>query len=113
MPEPLLLIVQCKQCQLWVQTDNGQHPNAADILRCGCCPLDHDHDVQAEETGIPCRPINLTLISPVQLRLGLGQPQSSIFSDDMTVRGSDAEATRQGLGEPVRVIQGEIYTRES
>ena len=102
MPEPLLLIVQCKECSLWVQTDNGQHPNAADVLRCACCTEDHDHDAAAELTGTRCRPIHITLISPLVLQVGLGQPQSSIFSDDMTVKGSDPDA------QPV--TQGQIYT---
>ena len=102
MPEPLLLIVGCKQCGLWVQTTNGQHPNAPDILRCACCTIEHDHDEAAEGQGVPCRPIHITLISPLPLQVGLGQPRSSIFSDDMTVAGSDP-------GDGVAIIQGQIH----
>lgn len=96
MAEPLLLIVQCKQCGLWIQTDSGTKPNAGDLLRCACCPESHDHDAAAEECGVLCRPIHITLISPIALTLGQGQPQSSVFSDDMTIKGSDAEALPLG-----------------
>jgi len=89
----MILIVQCKQCGLWINAESGQHPNAPDLLRCGCCTVEHDHDTQAEETGTPCRPINITLVSPVHLQLGIGQPQSTILADGM-------EGHPTGLGVP-------------
>lgn len=112
MPEPLLLIIQCKGCGLWVQAQDGQHPNAASILRCGCCTAEHDHDEAAERAQVPCRPINITLISPIELQLGVGQPRSDVFSDAMTVNaGARPAGFTQAInqtGVPERVVPGEV-----
>lgn len=53
-----MLTVTCKQC--------GASVFAADILsghaalRCGCCPLPHNHGAAAIATGVACRPVRIS-----------------------------------------------------
>jgi len=83
MPMPLVLHVCCQNCGLWAITENGMEPNTTQVLRCGCCTLDHNHDQVKEETGTACRPVHLTLISPIQLHVGEGEPQATDLSGRM------------------------------
>lgn len=84
MAEPLLLAIQCKTCGWWCNATDGTAPNDPNILACNCCTQWHDHDKAAEETGTPCRPITITLLSPIALQAPRGGPQASVFTDDMT-----------------------------
>jgi len=49
-PEPLTVV--CNSCGTSAQTWDGQHPDLA--VKCGCCPLDHDH------AGLGCRPVTIS-----------------------------------------------------
>ena len=55
-----MLMVQCKQCGASGFTMDGRHPGNA--LKCECCPSDHDHDKAANETNVPCRPVNIIVV---------------------------------------------------
>jgi len=54
-----VLHIQCDQCGASVTTADGTDPDAA--LACGCCPEDHHHGEAANQTGVPCRPITITV----------------------------------------------------
>jgi hypothetical protein len=52
-----MLNVRCKRCG-----STGTVASLAEVgtLRlCECCPIPHDHDVMANMTGIPCRPVHI------------------------------------------------------
>jgi hypothetical protein len=55
------LLVACNQCHAEVLTEDGTSPDRA--LVCGCCPLDHDHGQAANETGTPCRPVTISMVT--------------------------------------------------
>lgn len=84
MPEPLILHVACQKCGLWAVSDRGMAPNTAEVLRCGCCTEDHDHSAAEDASGIACRPVHLTLLSPIQLHVGSGEPQATDLTGRMT-----------------------------
>lgn len=83
MAEPLVLHVACQKCGLWGITNDGTAPNLNAVVACGCCAEEHDHDTAKEETGVACRPIHLTLLSPIQLHVGEGEPQATDMSGRM------------------------------
>ncbi len=48
-PEPLRVV--CNSCGETAETWDYQHPDWA--VKCGCCPLEHDH------MGVGCRPVTI------------------------------------------------------
>lgn len=66
-------------------TQTGALPNTNDVVRCGCCVLDHNHD-DWQELGYsePCRPIHITYVGPLVIHLGQGPPQATEMSGKVT-----------------------------
>lgn len=63
-----MLLVQCNSCNKVAFTEVGYNPDAA--LDCDCCPDNHNHGTNANETGVPCRPVTITAMpgsSPMQI----------------------------------------------
>jgi hypothetical protein len=63
-----MFLLLCKQCGAKAFTMTGRN---ADIqLKCDCCPEDHDHGRVANETGTPCRPMEIcALPGTLQLKV--------------------------------------------
>lgn len=57
IPEPLRVV--CKSCNAEGQTYDFRHPDLA--VRCGCCPVEHDH------AGLGCRPVTIYAIARLSL----------------------------------------------
>ncbi len=55
-----MLLVTCNACGAQNFTMNGRYPDTA--VKCECCPSDHDHGRSANETGVACRPITITIV---------------------------------------------------
>lgn len=60
-----MLHVQCNNCGRWALTSNGERPD--DAVVCNCCPEDHSHFENTAKTGIPCRPVTITLMGGVNV----------------------------------------------
>lgn len=78
MEDEPVLHVRCQRCHFAGMTQTGIMPNTNDVVRCGCCTEDHDHD-QWQERGQaePCRPINITYVGPLVIHIGQGPPQAT------------------------------------
>ena len=64
-----MLMVQCNQCGTSGFTNNGRYPDEA--VQCPCCPEGHNHGKSANETGVVCRPVTITVVPGSQsLRMG-------------------------------------------
>ena len=55
-----MLMVQCNSCGSSGFTMNGRAPDMAVV--CECCTESHDHGKNANETGVPCRPVTITVV---------------------------------------------------
>ena len=56
----VMLMVECLACHKKHFTEEGRSPDRA--LECACCPVEHDHGRAANESGKPCRPIEITVL---------------------------------------------------
>jgi|HubBroStandDraft_5_1064220.scaffolds.fasta_scaffold169259_2 hypothetical protein len=64
-----MLLVTCNTCGAQGFTLNGRYPDVA--VECECCPEGHDHGKSANETGVICRPVTITVVPGSQsLRMG-------------------------------------------
>jgi hypothetical protein len=83
-PGPVLHI-RCKRCGFAGVTESGQLPNINDVVRCGCCSAEHNHD-EWQERGedAPCRPIDITYVGPLTIHVGMGAPQATDVSGKVT-----------------------------
>ena len=63
----LLVQITCDKCGSWINAGDVAAPNDPNLLLCGCCAAWHDHDRAAEETGVACRPVTVTLLSPAAM----------------------------------------------
>lgn len=59
-------LVQCsnKECPATATVTSSEVDvhDALDVAGCRCCLLPHNHGAAARETGIPCRPVTITLV---------------------------------------------------
>ncbi len=55
-----MLLVTCNTCGAQNFTMNGRYPDTA--VECECCTEKHDHGRNANETGVTCRPITITIV---------------------------------------------------
>lgn len=59
-----MLHVQCDGCRASAYIEDGADPDAA--VSCppgsGCCQEDHHHGQAANEAGMPCRPVTITVM---------------------------------------------------
>lgn len=59
-------LVQCsnKECAATaaVMSSEVDVHDALDVAGCTCCPVQHNHGAAARETGVPCRPVTITLV---------------------------------------------------
>jgi hypothetical protein len=55
-----VLMFECDQCHVKAFSSDGRNPGR--VLKCACCPLDHDHDKAANETDQPCRPLTIHVL---------------------------------------------------
>jgi hypothetical protein len=66
-----MLLLLCKKCGAKTFTMDGRNPDM--LLKCECCPQDHDHGRAANETGVACRPIEIS-VCPGTAQLKVTQP---------------------------------------
>lgn len=61
---PLAHTVECGGCERSVTvTDHGVDVHMAmDAAGCSCCPEAHHHGRATAESGVPCRPLVITLL---------------------------------------------------
>jgi hypothetical protein len=59
-----MIHVQCKGCGKGQLIEGGDVHEAVDAAGCTCCPIDHHHG-EAANRGVPCRPLLITVMGPV------------------------------------------------
>jgi hypothetical protein len=64
-----MLLVMCNSCRAHAFTIDHGYPDRA--VECDCCPDSHDHGENANETGVPCRPVTITVV-PGSATLDMG-----------------------------------------
>ena len=52
-------MLECNACHQKVFTADARYPDMQ--LKCGCCPVDHDHG-KAAENSTPCRPLTVHVL---------------------------------------------------
>jgi hypothetical protein len=59
-------LVQCKNKDCTAVATIDEHDvdvhDALDAAGCACCPQPHHHGQNASATGVPCRPVTITMV---------------------------------------------------